>query len=256
MPRKSSTKPQRKNKKAVSFEKRVMAVVHKKAETKQKVVPLFSNTNLSGVGLAPGSGTGPTITGLQIVNLGTSLSIAQGVEQEQRQGNVINNCKLRCRGLIETLPYDATSNPSTYGYEVHMLVFKKRDDNQNSVSFLKSQPNNIVGSVDGTLINTMYPYNKDAYIIKRVKVFRMQPQLPGSAAGTSALAQPNTYLFKRFYVDIPVSKTWKYQDASLTPNNEWTSIAFYVVNSDGSTYTGVQSRCQITMDATLRYDDF
>lgn len=249
MPRKSSSKPQRK--KAVSFEKRVMAVVQRQAETKQKVITVFSQTNI------PGSGLVGVASGLSVQSLSQSLAVAQGVEQEQRQGNEITNCRLRVRGLIESLPYDSTTNPNLFGYEVHMVIFKKKDDPQNSTSSLKSLPGNLTGPCDGTVINTMYPYNKDAYIIKKVKVFRMNPfvsKFPPDSTNT-VTAQPNTYLFKRFYADIPVSKKWKYQDTLGSPSNEWTTIAFYVVNSDGSLNTTL-SRCQISMDATLTYDDF
>lgn len=251
MPRKSSSKPAlrraRKNKSKMTFEKRVMNIVHKQAETKQKVINLYNNSSIQGSGLSSGNG-------LQVANILSTLSVAQGLEQEQRQGNEISNCKLRLRGLLESLAFDPTTNPNVYNFEVHMVVFKKKDDPQNSNAFLKTAPGNITTTCDGTLINTMYPYNKDLYVIKKTKVFRFQPFIPGS---TIAIAQPNTYLFKRFYVDIPISKKLKYNDSLTDPTNDWVSIGFYVVNSDGSTQASTSvTRAQLTMDAMLTYDDF
>uniref|UniRef100_UPI004047B319 hypothetical protein n=1 Tax=Limnohabitans sp. TaxID=1907725 RepID=UPI004047B319 len=240
----------RKPKSKMTFEKRVMSVVHKQAETKQKVIALFDNTPVQGCGLISGVAVPQ---GLQVISIPSSMAVAQGTDQEQRLGNQINNCKLRCRGLIETLPYDATTNPNNYNYEVHMVIFKHKNDNQNNTQYFKQLPSGAIGPVDGTLINTMYPYNKDSFIIKKVKTFRMTPFI--SSAGLQVLAQPNTYLFKRFYLDIPVPKIWKFQDGNTTPTNDWTSIGFYVVNADGSTNIN-QVRCQLTMDATLTYDDF
>lgn len=236
----------RKPKAKMTFEKRVMNIVHKQAETKQKVINLFNNSNIQGSGLSSGNG-------VQVANILSSMSVAQGLEQEQRQGNEISNCKLRLRGLLESLPVSAETNPSYYNYEIHMVVFKKKDDPTNSNLFLKTAPGNITTTCDGTLINTMYPYNKDLYVIKRTRVFRMQPVSPEN----SSLAQPDTYIFRRFYVDIPISKKLKYNDSLTDPTNDWVSIGFYVVNADGTTQAGTSVvRAQLTMDAMLTYDDF
>jgi hypothetical protein len=247
MPSKSKSQRARKGNKKVSFEKRVLSVVHRQAETKQKVISIYNNTSITGSGFPSG--------GLQVINLPSLLGIVQGVEQEQRNGNEINNCKVRVRGLIESLNYNQTTNNNLFNYEVHMVVFKKKDDPNNNAQALKQLPNNTTGPCDGSLMNTMYPYNKDGYIIKKVKVFRMSPFL-FSVPDSPQLAQPNTYLFKRFVMDIPISKKWKYTDGLGAPSNEWTSIGIYVVNSDGTINTGQTARAQITMDATIRYDDF
>lgn len=241
----------RKPKSKMTFEKRVMNVVHKQAETKQKVIQLYNGTNLQGSGLNPAPGSANQ--GLQTDNILSSMTIAQGLEQEQRQGNEISNCKLRVRGIIESLPYDSTTNPNSYGYEVHMVIFKKKDDPTGNNAFLKTAPGNLTVPCDGTLINTMYPYNKDLYTIKKVKTFRLQSFFTN--AGLTATAQPNTYIFKRFYCDIPIAKKLKYNDSLTDPTNDWCSIAFYVVNADGSVITS-QIRSQLTMDAVLTYDDF
>ncbi len=237
----------RKPKAKMTFEKRVMNIVHKQAETKLKVINLYNNQGIQGSGLSSGNG-------LQVANILSSMSVAQGLEQEQRQGNEISNCKLRVRGLIESLPYESSTNPNNYNYEVHMVVFKKKDDPSNSAAFLKTAPGNVTTSCDGTLLNTMYPYNKDLYVIKKVKTFRLQAQFIPALIAT---AQPNTYVFKRFYCDIPIAKKLKYNDSLTDPTNDWVSIGFYVVNADGSTQADTSViRAQLTMDAMLTYDDF
>lgn len=247
MPRKSQvpSKPKRKH---VSFEKRVLNVVNKQAETKLKVVSLFNNTNLTSGGLQPSAGTG-----LQIQNILQNIGVVQGTEQEERQGNQIQNCRLSFRGLIETLEYNASTNNNIYGYECHIVFFKHKTDPNGNIDSLKVLPSNLTGPVDGTLINTMYPYNKDMYIIKKVKIIRMNSVIPNTSYVQPS--QDNTFNYKRFRVDIPIKKILKFNDGVGFPSNEWCSVGVFIVNGDGDATTG-KIRAQMTMDAQLRYDDY
>jgi len=253
MPRKSQM-PSKPKRKTVSFEKRVMNVVNKQAETKLKVVSLWDNEAIPSGGLYPNAVSPAVISGLQIPNVLTDLAITQGVEQEQRTGNSIQNCRLSFRGLVETVEYDATTNNNLYGYECHIVFFKNKQDISNDVSNIKTLPGNATGRVDGSLINSMYPYNKDLYTIKRVKVIRMNQYL-STTTTYNPPGQDNTFNFKRFRVDIPIKKNIKFTDTSTTPSNDWVSVGVFLINGNGDTTPG-KIRAQITMDAQLRYDDF
>ena len=166
------TKTKAKAKPKMSFNERVRKVIHGEAETKEKVVNIFNSSNINGVGL---DATNPAqIMGLTQNNILEVLGIQQGTEQEQREGNKIEDCRLRLRGFIQTMPH-STGNTSTYPYEVHMVFFKNKKAISNVNNQLKQLPNNLTGGVDGTIQNSLYPYNKDMYIIRKVRVFKLRP---------------------------------------------------------------------------------
>ena len=128
----------------MSFNDRVRKVIKGEAETKEKVVNIFNSSAIHGVGL---DATNPaTVMGLTQNNILDVLSIAQGTEQEQREGNKIQDCRLRLRGFLQTMPH-SPANISTYPYEVHMVFFKEKKSVSNGNGLLKQLPNNqTVGS--------------------------------------------------------------------------------------------------------------
>lgn len=242
----------------MSFNERVRKVIKGEAETKSKVVTIFSTSVINGSGvnsITPGA----TTVGLTQPNLLETLAIAQGDDNEQREGNKIENCKLRVRGVISSRPYDETTNPNKLPFEVHMVAYKLKSDINNDVLQLKTLPGDTTGIVNGSLINTMYPYNKDKYIFRKLKVFRLRP-LPQSVqpAADNVLINAQTSnapMFHRFVETIDIHKDLKYNSGSTTPANDWCGITFFVINADGSTNSANQSRAQVTMDALLTYKD-
>ena len=174
-----SKKPQPK----MSFNERVRKVMRGEAETKEKVVNIFNQSAVHGVGL---DATTTPANGLTQTNILDVLSIQQGTEQEEREGNKIQDCRLRLRGFIQSNEYSAT-NTSTYPFEVHMVFFKEKKSILNDNSELKQLPNNNTGIVDGTVLNSLYPYNKDKYIIRKVRVFKLRPLNSGISSTSSAL---------------------------------------------------------------------
>ena len=130
--------------KKMSFNERVRSVIRGSAETKEKVVNVFNESPINGCGLAQLS----PIQGVTQPNLLDTLDIEQGTEQEQREGNKIENCKLSVRGFIHSKPWDNVSgtNTSTVPYEVHMVFYKHKKSIDNSNTDLKILPNNTTGS--------------------------------------------------------------------------------------------------------------
>ena len=154
----------------MSFNERVRKVIHGEAETKEKVVKVFEASPIRGTGLVPVDGRGATIH-----NLLELLAVAQGDEQEQREGNKIEDCRLRVRGVIQSTVFDATTNNSLNGFEVHMVAFKLKKDIANGVENIKQLFGNQTGYASGTLMNSCFPYNKDGYIFRKIKTFRLRP---------------------------------------------------------------------------------
>ncbi len=240
----------------MSFNERVRKVIKGEAETKMKVVNIFSESAINGVGL---SSTASPVGGLTQTNILDVLNIEQGPEQEEREGNKIQDCRLRLRGVIQSMPYDATNNPSPYPYKVHMVFYKLKKDIANQNTSLKVLPNNSTGEVDGTLINSVYPYNKDRYIIRKVRVFRMRPlaaQVPGTPS-TDVLngLQSNAPAYHRFVETIDIHKELKYNDQGNVPTSDWCGISLFVINGDGAALAPANVRAKATMDAVLTYKD-
>jgi hypothetical protein len=127
--------------KKMSFNERVRSVIRGSAETKEKVVNVFNESPINGCGLALLS----PIQGVTQPNLLDTLDIEQGTEQEQREGNKIENCKLTVRGFIHSKP-SSTTNDSLVPYEVHMVFYKQKKSIDNSNTDLKILPNNYTGS--------------------------------------------------------------------------------------------------------------
>ena len=50
-----------------------------------------------------------------------------------------------------------------------MLIYKRKKNADGDPLFIKSLPNNTVGEIDHTLINSVYPFNKDGYKWPRAK---------------------------------------------------------------------------------------
>lgn len=252
MPRKMnkrSTKPK------VTFEKKVISVIRSQAETKQKSISVFNNTNIYGNGLNGGNANG----GAQMNNILSAIALANGTSQDTRCGNSISNCSLSLRGFVESSNYDATTNPGISPYECHIVFFKNKagaDEPGATTNYqnLKSLPGNLLGPVDGTVMNSLYPYNKDLYTIKKVKIIKLKGAPFNVTSGI--YNDGNSVQYKRFRVNIPIKKVLKYQDNATLPTNEWLSVGCFIILGDGSLYSGTQVKANISMDATIRFDDF
>lgn len=252
------------------FNKRVLAVVNRNLETKMRVVSVYDKESIHGSGLATTTFTGgttpitPVAPGLAKKNLLAHINLDQGVEQEQRIGNSINNVRLRVRGFIQSAVYNSNTNASLLPYEVHMLVYKRKRDYDNPYDILKSYPNNATGQITSDIITTLYPFNKDSYEIKKHRVFRMRPMHHEIAVNTTTgivnSQNSNALPFQRFNMDIPIKKTLRYSDGLDIPANDWVGILFFVINGDGSIVANPvtntwDQRALVSMDAVLTYKD-
>lgn len=245
-----------------NFNKRVLAVVNRASETKLKTISVANNHQIYGQGLlstTQNQGTGHS--GYIVPNLPELMAIGQGSEQEQRVGNKIRNCKLTLSGCLKSLPYDTTLNPFISPFEVHMVVYKSKPDDEGNPLQLKVKENNTVGTIDGTLENTLYPYNRDKYTIHKVRVFKLR----GHRAQESLNSQETIYqvggqsgylkAFARFRCDIPINHTLMYQDSNSKPTNSWATVAFYVVDCMNNTILSSHRRASIYLNAKLTYKD-
>lgn len=241
---------------SVSFNKRVLAVVNRGRERKNKVYNLMVDIPVRGSGLIVQSGGGNNGAVADIMGLS---AIAQGTNQETRIGNKIGNVKLNLRGFVRSSPFNANSNPYTIPYEVHILVYKNKLDHQGIFSSLKNDINGGTSQVDGTAMNSLRPWNRDLYIIKKHLTLKLNSQPEVSPQqGSAVLVNPQSGfnpVMRRFSIDVPVAKTWQYNDNGNIPLNDWCHVAVYVMNGDGNVIPPTQSRCLVSMDAYVTYED-
>jgi len=250
--RKPSSKPRKS--KSITFEKRVLQVVTKKAETKIKTNPQLNNSNLiTGSGFNTATGMGFAQSDVMLM-----VNLSQGVGNDQRIGNKISNCKLRISGFVETLPYHATTNTSQVPYELHMLILKRKDGLANAVQYtdLKVYPGSTTGGLVD-VISSCYPFNTDAYTIYKHKVFKLSATFPYVSGGLTDVFTGNNpnFWFQRFSVDIPVPKIQHYTDGAIIPNEIDASIIWYVINGDGVNLPANQVRCQATYASYFTFQD-
>lgn len=238
----------------MSFNKRVLAVVNKGRERKNKVYNLMVDL--------PARGSGLTVTGQGhqglVADIMALSAIDQGITQEQRIGNKIGNVKLNIRGFVRSSPFNQTSNPFTVPFEVHILVYKNKLDHQGDFTQLKNDINGTSGQVTGDAMNSLRPWNRDLYIIKKHLTLKLNAQPEIAAATPAVLINPQSGfnpVMRRFSIDIPVAKNWIYNDGGNIPVNDWCHVAAYVMNADGQVFNNTQSRCLVSMDAYLSYED-
>jgi hypothetical protein len=239
-----------------SFNRRVLAVVNRGRERKNKVFNLLVDTPLYGSGL--------TMTGQghhgQVVDIMGAAAIVQGTTQDSRIGNRIGNVKLNIRGFVRTREFNANTNPYMVPYEVHILVYKNKLDHNGAFTSLKNDINGVSSQVTGDAMNTLRPWNRDMYIIKKHLTLKMnaQPEVATQQHNPAVLINPQSGfnpVMRRFSIDIPVAKNWIYNDLGNIPLNDWCHVAAYVVNGDGVTFANTVSRCVVSMDAYLSFED-
>lgn len=258
-----------------NFNKRVQLVINRNLERKMKTLSVFDGFYIKGCGLTDTAVTGYN-PGINVANLLQTMNLTQGSNQEQRIGNAIQSCRLRVRGFIESLPLKTAdvstpsqpANTDNRPFEVHMLIYKKKKDVNNSLANIKQLPANTTGTITNEIINSLYPFNRDTYVIKKHRVFKLKGAPAGDATSAYSPQDATNPGFCRFIQDIPISPKLLYTEttsgtATTVPTNDWVGICFYVMNSNGAQLTftptggllNYQAKAKITMDAVLSYTD-
>lgn len=194
-------------------------------------------------------------------------TVSQGTASDQRIGNLITPKRLNIK-------YSIYANPSTevgstalpggninpfYGlpFRVKVIVYRHRFaiDEANQTGIIQA------GSVNADLtsdLDTFFrPYNKDEYIIKYSKMFKMQNPRH-NLTGTNFTQQnqspgSQTLVMKSINIKLP---KLRFNDATGINANSQYYIAFAVCNEDSSVITaGSQSRMSINVESYLHYTD-
>lgn len=233
-------------------------VIARNQETKVFINSLYASLGIKGMGIdADPTAGSPGIHKGAVFN---SLNISQGALQDNRIGNSVKTKSLTFRGVVNALPHSGT-NQSLVPFEVHLLWYKAKKYMTITPSDIKMAPGNTLEPIKHTLINTVYPWNRDKYIIKAHKVFRLRAP-PSSNTGNSTLnpQTSNAPYFHRFHVKIPCATNMVWEDGVVAPSNDWLGFVAYVINGDGlavlnTAGTQWETRCQLTMDMVYQYTD-
>ena len=232
-------------------------VVARNQEQKLFVNPLYQNVGIKGFGIEADALAGSA--GILKAAVLNSLNMTQGTQQDQRVGNSVKTKSLTFRGVICGTPHSA-SNSSLLPFEVHLLWYKPKKYTAVTPADIKVANSNTLVPIRNTLINSVYPWNRDKYIIKAHKVFRLRapPAASTSASGINTQSSNDPY-FHRFHVNIPVSKDMIWEDAVTAPSNDWLGFVAYVINADGAALIDTsnvwETRVTLTMDMVYQYTD-
>lgn len=251
----------------MTLEKKINEITLQNQEQKLKVWNLLQNTNTRGSGLLYGTTTGRR--GCYVENVfadnvtAGQVFMAQGVSQETRIGNEIHSCKLNIKGYVNSNETASGTNSSPLPFEVHILVWKRKDSRGNDPVDILNYPGNTNGSITGSALSSMYSWNRKGYIIKKHKIFRMKPNpvlATSNQPNAVGIENPAYYghgaqFFKRFSLDIPIKDSLKFDDLGTMPENEWLAFGVYIIQGNGETLLNVQQRCNVNAIASLRFKD-
>jgi len=255
----------------------VKAGIHKIAENKIFVQSLTSISgqdpnaavNIFGSGCNWNGLVGTT--GLVFQTVFPPLLLGSG--QGAREGNQIEPRSFTLRGVITSQPYTAGNAPAIPApFYVHMFIYRQKGNIfASDVSKIlqgagpsNTQQSGNSGPFDGTLLKSTYPINRDLYNVYKHKVFRMQyyPQgtLVNSPTGNNTdISDGYGNGFKMshiFKINIPVKKSWKYNDSDTNlPTNDNFNVMFAVVNADNTQNSLAVARCALVMESVLHFED-
>ena len=258
------------------FETKVQNVLNKQMEVKQRTIILTENPtgvynqSIKGGGL---SESPSTQKGWNITNLLEKIPIQKGSASTQRIGLAISPKELRLRGYIFASQYNSTTNNNPNPFEVVMVIYKRKNAVSGATNQLKLNANDSSATaITSTPWNDMFEWNRSEFVIKKVRRFKFKaateiqnmtkPQTETTMT-TSIVLNPQTGdarlpMIQRFNIVVPIKKELTYDVVSPetnTPVNDWCSVGFYIVNSDGTTPTASETRAQIYMTGSLKYTD-
>ena len=255
------------------IKKVALSVLKRNVENKQNVLTLFDQIPVPGGGLALNNNNQsgaikPTIM----------PTLLQGTAVNQRIGNKVKPQSLRIKGYVRSLEYDAITNTNQRPFYAHVWIvidksIKAPYDNTGTAIYNKNPTNfkrnaNNPVPFDGSIMNDLYGYNTDSYIIlahRRIKLDSMQPTTPVGATTPAYVIQDSVnngaVYAKPFSISIkklPKQLLFDEDDlgsSSYLPTNFNPLMYVALQNMDGSLSSYSQQRFAITAESMLYYED-
>lgn len=255
--------------KGVSFNQRVKNVFLRELETKKVSTLLGGATHITPINITS-SGLADTGAGVHIGNIfnTNNIKIEQGVQQDQRVGRKIENCKLYLKACVQATFYNPATNTNQYPFDVYCIVYKdKQSPNTSSPDFLKLNTNGDPIGMNGEPTKFMLPFNKARYTIytnRKIATFKPmpvdRPEPIASNLQNPTIGSSDNKAFKYFSMKLPCPKTLEFKGSSGNTgsdliSNAHLSVCFYVVNGSGTALGATQVRATITPITTLYFKD-
>jgi len=192
---------------------------------------------------------------------GVGMDIDQGTGQGNRVGNRIKTKSSYITGILYAQQQNATYNPNPKPCEVLIMVYKIIGGGNNVETNLSNlfQNGSTSGNPTGSLADLTFPINKDKYRVMYRKVFKIgaaDNTGTGSSIGQQYFANNDYKRNQRFYIPLTkyMDKNVRYQDTSLTCQNDTLYLLILPLMADGTTNVGGNALLPINCIMTQVYN--
>lgn len=252
-PRRYAGRKARPSGKKNSFVARVKRVIHSQMEDKFNSLA-SANTAIN----FAGSVTNPTF-----INLLPQPS--QGTGAHNRIGNQIRVTKSTIRGMVNLLPYNATSNPCDVPIYLKMWICRRKSNNIGDGDVPTSsdwaqffQVGTVTAPFQSTILDMLLDTNTEYWTVYRQKMVQLSNYSAQNNLATTTLATTLTPMSGK--VSIPFSfditkylGLLKYNDTTSNPCNKELFLVFQGVRADGTTGAGSFAETHFVIDH--KYED-
>lgn len=254
-----------------SFQKAVLSVIKKTAETKS--IQFFQdNIPVSDYSTGAWLGSPNEMLTLPLTPDQYITPISQGNSAQQRVGNKIMLSKVTLRGMITPRTYQTTntsespSNNAPEPFLFKLWIGYQKDTAYNEVS--ASLPNFFQEGLtsaapSGTLMDTFRKVNTDKYRIVKTRVFKVGPQsIVTTQNGTVSLNNQNyannDFKFnQQFSFDVTkyCVKVLKYNDTNNQPNARGLYWWVEALDPTGISFTAGRFPASLSYELNIEYKD-
>lgn len=193
----------------------------------------------------------------------SSYTIAQGLGQANRIGNVIRVIKATLNYILYPISYDAVANPTPRPCEV-MLVFGNIKGNTKSlpggaVSSIY-QDGNTAAAADGTLSDMLRSFNKDFWNVKKRIVHKVgcSAYTGSGAAGGPQYYNNNDFPFnvkRRLDLTSMFPKRITFEDTVVDPTSNGLFLMMEAVSAENSLFGATVTPIGVEYWVDLVYED-
>ena len=251
----SKKAPKRTTRKSVSFDKKVLSVIHKQVETKEA----FIANNESAL-VSFNSGINSAGDCLQLVP-----NIANGTANNQKIGDKIHLQSHTVKGYFRIVPATTTAAGFKFGnVAVRMLLLSfKSLSNYDAIIADTTLTAKLAGMLQkggttvgftGLISDIMAPINRDIFTVHADKVWNIKQDYLITAAG-STTADTLRFFNARMKVKNRVLKYSDDTSSGLLPTNYAPVLCFGYSYMDGSAADTTSTNLQVYFDSILRYED-
>lgn len=183
----------------------------------------------------------------------------QGTSVQQRLGNTIRVVKATCKGYVNLLPYNATTNPQPSSVYVKMWLCRRRNNQLNTTptqtdfnNFFSNGSTNI--GFQGTMLDMCLRNNSEYWTVLKTKTVQLQNFFCNGTTGVTVLGNSGQNSMPFSFDVTKYLGLCKYNDTATNPQNKELILVFQAVNADGSSIA-IQSLAEYHMAIEWQFED-